>query len=347
MANIIMDSKQIVLLTDRISIHYKGLTYSYNMAFKKLGYQVKVVPFAINEKVYRISKFMPIINNTYLSLVQRKVIKEIVKSKIKLVFVIKGMYLLPSTLQFLRDKGVRVFCFNPDDPFSIIAGSSNLNIKDCIPLYDAYFIWSRKLQKKLKEEAVANTYYLPFAADVNITKPPDDRDGLDKQIDVSFIGNGDKERKSFLQELGSAIESDGFASAIFGTGWGHLAGFDLNGQVYNQEFLNSIYKSKINLNILREQNKGSHNMRTFDIPACGGFMLHEYSEEVADFFEEGKEFVSFKTVEECADKIRFFIHNTSEREKIALAGYNRLIKSSYNYLHNIERMEKILSVINE
>ena len=290
---------------------------------------------------------MPIINNTYLSLVQGKVIEEIVKSNIKLVFVIKGMYLLPSTLQTLRDKGVRVFCFNPDDPFSIIAGSSNLNIKDCIPLYDAYFIWSLKLQKKLKEEAVTNTYYLPFAADANITKPPDDRAGLDKQIDVSFIGNGDKERKSFLQELCFAIESDGFASSIFGSGWGRLAGYNLHGQVYNQEFLNSIYKSKINLNILRTQNKGSHNMRTFDIPACGGFMLHEYSEEVAGFFEEGKEFVSFKTVEECADKIRFYVKNSREREKIALAGYNRLIKSNYNYLHNIERMEKILSEINE
>ena len=76
-------------------------------------------------------------------------------------------------------------------------------------------------------------------------------------------------------------------------------------------------------------------------------MLHEYSEEVAGFFEDGKEFVSFKTVEECADKIRFYIQNTREREKIALAGYNRLIKSNYNYIHNIERMEKILSGINE
>ena len=103
--------------------------------------------------------------------------------------------------------------------------------------------------------------------------------------------------------------------------------------------------SKINLNVLRTQNKGSHNMRTFDIPACGGFMLHEYSDEVVDFFEPGKEMDTFKSAEECLDKIQYYLKNESVREKIALNGYNKVINSDFNYLSNIHSIESNIQSI--
>ena len=59
------------------------------------------------------------------------------------------------------------------------------------------------------------------------------------------------------------------------------------------------------MNVLRLQNKGSHNMRTFEIPASGGFMLQERSNEVLEFFEEGKEIECFSSVKELKDKINF------------------------------------------
>ena len=48
-------------------------------------------------------------------------------------------------------------------------------------------------------------------------------------------------------------------------------------------------------------------MRTFEIPASKGFMLHEKSEEVMDFFEEGKEAEYFSSPEEVLDKLKFYL----------------------------------------
>ena len=54
----------------------------------------------------------------------------------------------------------------------------------------------------------------------------------------------------------------------------------------NQEY-------RVQLNLFRQYNEGSHNMRTFEIPAVGGIQLTEYSTEQADFFKEGEEIFSF------------------------------------------------------
>jgi spore maturation protein CgeB len=87
-------------------------------------------------------------------------------------------------------------------------------------------------------------------------------------------------------------------------------------------------------------------MRTFDIPACAGFMLHEYSDEVVGFFKPGKEIDTFNSVEECSDKIQYYLKNESIREKLALNGYNKLITAKYNYESNINSILDSLKINN-
>lgn len=71
-------------------------------------------------------------------------------------------------------------------------------------------------------------------------------------------------------------------------------------------------------------------MRTFEIPACGGFLLAERTPTHLELFEEGKEAEFFSTVEECADKSRFYTRNEPARSKIARQGYRRCIASDYS-----------------
>jgi spore maturation protein CgeB len=163
--------------------------------------------------------------------------------------------------------------------------------------------------------------------------------------DIVFVGNWNEEREQCLSEL------RGYDLAIWGTEyWGRKC---------RDRFLRSCWKghtaighemtdiclaSKVNLNILRLQNKGSHNMRTFEIPACGGFMLHERSEEALELFEEGKEAEYYGSIEEFKDKINFYLNNGDSRMKIAKAGYERCIKSGYSYS---DRANRILAVYRE
>ena len=115
-----------------------------------------------------------------------------------------------------------------------------------------------------------------------------------------------------------------------------------------EEFSKVCNSAKIILNIIRKQNFeypgrniSSHNMRTFEVPACGGFLLSARTDEAKGFFEEDREAVYFSTPEELKQKIDFYLKNEELRKEIAEAGYKRLSNSSYSY---IDRAKKIIEV---
>ncbi len=64
-------------------------------------------------------------------------------------------------------------------------------------------------------------------------------------------------------------------------------------------------------------------LRDFEGPMCGAFYMVEYMEEIEDFYDIGKEIVCYSNKEDLAEKIKFYIKNEDEREKIRKAGYKR------------------------
>jgi spore maturation protein CgeB len=70
--------------------------------------------------------------------------------------------------------------------------------------------------------------------------------------------------------------------------------------------------------------------RTFEIPACVGFMLHERTPELLELYEEGREVTAFGSVEELASKIEYYLAHPEEREAIAHAGHVRCVPA-YSY----------------
>jgi glycosyltransferase involved in cell wall biosynthesis len=254
-----------------------------------------------------------------------------------LVLVLKGGLVLKKTLEEIKQLYKPVlFCFNPDDPFNTWhRGSSNKNIRSAIPVYDSYFIWSHKLIPSIKEAGSNDVRYLPFGFDPAIHYPqnPIELDPKVLRRDVVFVGNWDEERELWLNHLTD------FDLAIWGAGYWYsrcktplLRKKWMGTPVYEEKMTEVFYGSRISINILRKQNKGAHNMRTFEAPACGVFTLAERSEEHLQFFVEGKEAEYFASPQELIDKIRYYLDHESKREEIAKRGYKRCIKSDYSYL---------------
>jgi spore maturation protein CgeB len=323
---------------------------SYFRAFQQLGQEI-----ACFDMTAEYERSSPLTRNRYtnrmiMPFASRNMSKKLLATakeyKPDLIFVHKGSLIDPKTVRKLKDNtSAALYIFNPDDPFNPNHGASNEFIRNSISIYDIYFIWSKTLISNLKQAGARQVEYLPFAGDPTLHYPAAlTKDNIQSYgSDTAFIGNWDEERERWLSEL------EEYNLTIWGT--------DYWGKKCRNKFLRSSWKgrtvigdqmskvvqsSKINLNILRLQNKGAHNMRTFEIPACGGFMLHERSEELLELFEEGKEIDCFSTAEELKNKIIFYLKNDNLRMKIAEAGYQRLLKSGYCYM---DRAKQILEFI--
>jgi len=70
----------------------------------------------------------------------------------------------------------------------------------------------------------------------------------------------------------------------------------------------------------------SNSARDFRVTGAGGFLLTEYVDGMEDLFELGKECETYKTLEECVEKIKYYIEHEEERKRIAESGYLRTIK---------------------
>ena len=344
----LIQSMTILIISDSLKKDYTALANSYIRAFAGLGHSCEVAAFDINIRFFRVLYMIsPGLVKLYMNRQQDYIVSEACKSKYDVIFAIKGFYLFPESVRRIRESGKKVICFHPDDPFNHEFAASNTFVRNAIKEYSAYFIWSKKLVSKIEQAGSQNVFYLPFAVDKNIIKKNSSQSN-EKTVyahDVSFIGNADDKRRNVLTEVGAALKGWKGNKAVYGLGWNQQSAFQSYDSVQAEKYLNVMYATKVNLNILRPQNKGAHNMRTFEIPATGGFMLHEYSEEAAEFFVEGVEADFFRSAEDCADKIKYYSENDEERERIAAAGFARTQSSGYSYENVMEQLLEYVQMI--
>lgn len=75
-----------------------------------------------------------------------------------------------------------------------------------------------------------------------------------------------------------------------------------------------------------EQIKG----RNFEVPGTGGFLLTQHAAHLEDYYEPGREVVTFHSTEEMIEKVRYYLIHDAERTAIAEAGYQRTL-SNHTY----------------
>lgn len=156
--------------------------------------------------------------------------------------------------------------------------------------------------------------------------------------DVGFIGwpEGARERSMrFLARRGVSVR-------VWGPWprWKNSGGLQVEGKpVWGDDYARAICSFRINLGFLRRINRDLHTTRSVEIPACGGFLLAERTDEHRRLFEEGVEAEFFGSDAELLDKVRYYLTHESERARIAAAGLRRCIVGGYS---NAARLTSIL-----
>ena len=78
--------------------------------------------------------------------------------------------------------------------------------------------------------------------------------------------------------------------------------------------------------------------RVLEIIACRGFLITNYQEDLAQEFEEDREIVMFRNLDELVSKTAYYLTHEQERQEIIRAGYEKVLRE-YNYA---EKLRKIL-----
>lgn len=252
------------------------------------------------------------------------------------IWVFKGMEIYPQTLQHFRQQGVKLINYNPDNPFIFTGrGSGNVNVTKSIGLYDLHFTYSQDIQKELEIKFQAKTAYLPFGFDISTALY---ERVLHKQeiIKVCFLGNPDKQRAHFLNQL--AVK--GVQIDIYGNNWANFVShpnFTIHDSVWGEDFWKVLYQYRIQLNIMRIHNEDAHNMRTFEIAGIGGIQLAPRTKEHELFFEEMKEIFLYDNLEDCIQTIKHVLSmNFSETLKIRQQARQRCIRDHYSYEERVK-----------
>lgn len=88
--------------------------------------------------------------------------------------------------------------------------------------------------------------------------------------------------------------------------------------------------SRINLNINYRTIRSGMSARLLDIMGCGGFLLTTPQPELFDYFQPGRDFVTFSSLEELEDQCAYYLSHERERHQIAKNGYEK-VKEAHTY----------------
>lgn len=313
--------------------------YAIVRAFRRLGHSVSVVSsdrYVPDWRSRRLRMLRRMLMPAIVSDYNRALLEQARAVRPDLLFVFKGAYVKPETISAIKADGAVAINFYPDVSFR----THGSYLPRALPRYDWIFTTKTFGLADMSEQlAVENASFLPHAFDPE-THAPVNLEHADREIyqcDVSFIGNWSPKKQRLLEFVQSALPD--IDLRIWGPdGWNasrHLSGAFQSAPVFGVEYAKAINGSAVNLAILSEARTGARSgdqitSRTFHIPAAGGFMLHERSDEVADYFEEGKECGLFSGPDELVAKIVHYLSHPEERSEIAAAGRQRAVTSGYS-----------------
>ncbi|MDO5381179.1 MAG: DUF3880 domain-containing protein [Eubacteriales bacterium] len=85
-------------------------------------------------------------------------------------------------------------------------------------------------------------------------------------------------------------------------------------------------QSKINLNITAKSIRSGLSLRIFDVLGCEGFLITNYQAEIPEFFQIGKDLVTYESTDNLVELCDYYLKHEDERREIAHHGYETVKK---------------------
>ena len=114
------------------------------------------------------------------------------------------------------------------------------------------------------------------------------------------------------------------------------------GPVWGLQMYQRLAQSRITLNIHIDQaGPYAANMRLFETTGVGTLLITDWKVNLHDMFEPGKEVVAYRSPEECAESVQYYLEHDEERTAIARTGQQRTLRE-HTYYHRMQELVDIL-----
>jgi spore maturation protein CgeB len=261
-----------------------------------------------------------------------------------MILIGKGRWFTPEALDAARKvSGATLVNWATDDPFNRADNSREL-VKS-IPRYDLYVCTKKEIMNDVRRAGCANVAYLRFGykPEVHFPQPPATDEERERfACDVMFVGGCDAHRTAYFESLMRAMPE--LKLRLYGIYWERARALRAyaRGVAVARDYRLAVGGATIAVNLVRHTNRDDHVMRTFEIPACGGFMLTERSSTHEELFDEDREAAFFGSPDEFVAKVRSYLPREDDRLRIAAAGHRKITQGRHTYA---DRLEEIIELV--
>jgi spore maturation protein CgeB len=280
------------------------------------------------------------------------------------VFIVNyGNVYHPEFVKSLKDTGIYSVIYSGDDP-----ESSDFCSKPYVYAFDHAFAFginfneNTKITEKFLEWGVKRADWWPYGARedmYNSSLTEDDIYNKRRDIDLIFVGTpwlkleriaklkrafpqmkiyGQRYWKTMMGNGINALRRGKFPNEAFKA---MVAGLWRIKELPANELVPLYQRCEIGINM--HLSFGPSNVRTYQLPANGAMQICDCPEGLGEVFEVGKEVITYHSIEEAIELIRYYLDHEEERRKIAAAGFKRVMKdykAITTFSNAIEKMKK-------
>lgn len=318
-------------------------------AFCRIGYNAEIFTWEgmfTSKREFFLSKLIKRIEHRinfgliYLRKININLILQCKKQKPDVVFFYNTRIFSNRTIDRIKNMGIKIVAFSNDDPFSQVYPKywwkKYLYIAKKADLVYAFRKVNVKEYEKMgcKNVRLFLSYYIEER-----NKLIPEKEKLLYVPSVVYVGHIENDGRieciRALLDAGIKVGIKEDEAACFGQHQNIVALKDTH-KNYNK----ILASAKIALLFYSKRNRDEYTTRSFEIPAAGTMMMSIYTDTMAELFSPDSQAIYFKNPQELVEKCKKYLANDTLREKIAKAGYDRLIKDGHEIKDRAEQIMK-------
>ncbi len=318
---------------------FGSTSFGIAQGFRRLAWEVAEIGTAgafMQGRSLAVRVLGRLLNPINVAVYNKEILQTVDRFDAKILLTVKGNYIKPDTLDALADRGVQTINYYPDFRFSY--DSIDLST---FPLY-SLFVTTKSFQVDFLERMLGKekVRFLHHGYSPDVHYPPDTRLLDEGQApDVLYVGTYTPHKEQLFSAIRYALPEIHFR--IFGNGWDRLGISEslkpclAMRPVYGLNYAQLANAAKINLAIHMGQAddtgwQDTVSTRSFELPACKGFMLHVDNAEIRQLYDAGQEIDVFSAADDLGEKIRFYLDNEPTRIQMLEKAYQRCVPA-YSY----------------